>query len=87
MPAIQDELRAADVIWGFDPLTGAKMLFHGKALLERVAGTGSFSKLNVVSIPVDFASNEADELVAACLAFKGACCYEGAPESSVQASP
>jgi hypothetical protein len=69
-------IEEAGVIFGVDSRTGRESLFFGKATLERIVCSGKSKQVAMISIPIDFATNDVEVLCAACLTLKGSHCYQ-----------
>jgi hypothetical protein len=77
-PASRAKIRDADVILGVDVRTGDRSLFYGRSALERGVETGEALSARFMIVPLDFATDELEMLVAACVILKGSCCYDAA---------
>src|SRR4051812_24953988 len=75
-PALREQIAAADVVVGADALrTGKFSVFFGVATMERRVKTGKGLKARIVTVPVDFATDDVEVLSAFCVTQKGSCCY------------
>jgi hypothetical protein len=78
-PEVRKEIEKAGIIWGVDVRTRRPSLFFGMELLERGARTGLAEKTHLLRLPIDFATDDPECLVAACLVLKGSHCYGQGP--------
>jgi len=78
-PKLREEIKAATVVIGSDAHgTGKFTVFFGLATLERHAKAGKDLKALIVTVPVDFATDDVEVLYAFCMTQKGSCCYNRA---------
>ena len=75
-PAFLEALKAAQVVFGMDSLTGQEHLFFGQARLAGLVRRGVDAKLRVLRIPIQN-QDEINSLGAACIVVKGSCCLGG----------
>lgn len=75
-PTLRGQIKAASVVIGSDARgTGRFSIFFGLATLERHREAGRDLKASVVTVPVDFATDDVEVLYAFCVTQKGSCCY------------
>jgi hypothetical protein len=73
----QETAAACEVIGEDDLGSGDASLFFGSATLERIVKAGKMLDARIMTIEVDFATDDPEVLVAACILQKGSCCYKG----------
>lgn len=77
-PTLREQIRAATVVIGADASgTGKFTVFFGLATLARHAKAGKELKALIVTVPVDFTTDDVEVLYAFCVTQKGSCCYNG----------
>jgi hypothetical protein len=74
-PELREEIVGAGIIRGVDVRTGQASLFFGKVALEQCIRTGIALETHLLSLPIDFATEDPECLVVACLVLKGSHCY------------
>jgi hypothetical protein len=75
-PDLQAEIRAADIILGADPKTGAETgPYYGVATLRRIVRRNASEKARVLMVPVDPDTDDIEVLCAMVEVVKGAHCY------------
>lgn len=75
-PKLREQIKAATVVIGVDTRgTGKYSLFFGQVSLERHAKVGKDLKAEIVTVPVDFTTDDVEVLYAFCVTQKGSCCY------------
>ena len=71
-PEFREQIKAATVVIGADTRgTGKSSLFFGKATLERLLKAGKDLKAHVVTVPVDFTTDDVEALYASASRRKG----------------
>jgi hypothetical protein len=74
-PELREEIVRAGIIWGVDVRTRRGSLFFGMATLERCVRTGIAKETHLLTLPIDFGTDDPECLIAACLVLKGSHCY------------
>ncbi len=78
-PKLREQIKAATVVIGADARgTGKFTVFFGLATLARHAKAGKDLKALIVTVAVDFATDDVEVLYAFCMTPKGSCCYNRA---------
>jgi len=75
-PAMEAELKEADVITGVDEATGNVFLIYGRKLLGQIVDSNTARPAKTVMVPILQATSELEALVAATVAAKGHHEYE-----------
>jgi hypothetical protein len=70
----QEVMEQADVVFGINKASGERTVFYGKSLLDLIAsgyeGRAGLP-LNILRVPIDFATDEPERLAAALFLVKG----------------
>ena len=71
----REQVKAADVVVGFDLLTGGAAIFFGLDALKSIVKTQKTKRLTPIAFNYDQSGDELEYLVAAVTVLKGRCDY------------